>query len=357
MTRNIVIIPEPHWWDKAFETMPKYTSEMKIYQDEIKGYLEKLENPTVIFMGDIFHREFEGFGAGISSINYIHGLNRITHDNCFSVVGNHEFTYRKNNPFWYISDRDSEFLSKFYAIPNGTDYEPAIKIRDFLRIGSVEFVFGHYNREFDNNPYKTDAKQVILLTHNNILTSEIDQILKKKYNRDVKSSIIDYRNIRGYEVLPKTDKLKYVFVGHMHTAFSRFIVEESIGGIEYNFILQYLGSLGRTINTEVNNEDLRRVLPTFTVFDDETVNYSEKEITLQPREVIVCESKVTDNKEAYKAHKQLQEYKRFEGVCENPIEAVKEGLPAILQQFFDDAVAGRRINSFDEIVEKINQRR
>lgn len=85
------------------------------------------------------------------------------------------------------------------------------------------------------------------------LSESIISHFKNAYGFDLVRGRSGYVNIDTVGLLPPTDMLKMVYVGHMHKAYGALEVNENINGVDHNFTLQYLASIGRTNVEEVSN--------------------------------------------------------------------------------------------------------
>ena len=313
MNKHVFIIPEPHIWDKNFKNRVSYPQEIYGYLDRVVSIVKTYEGEdiTIIFPGDVFHRTFTSIGGLIKAFNFFATLNNLSNSNVYSCVGNHELSYPFNNPFWMLAkDKTSRFgsmrgLEAYGSISKG------LTVVDDLTIGNLKFIFGHYNRQ---DLADESDKDLVLITHNSIIEAEICSYLQNTMGRAANAEYMHTTSLRSKEALPLSERLKYVFVGHMHTFYSSFTVEENICGVPMNFQLQYLGSLGRTAVNEVNDSDLERTIPHFVISEDGTYTYDGISIELQPRASVVVEEIVTEQHEAYsreKAVKQLKESNVF----------------------------------------------
>lgn len=316
----VMIVPEPHLWDRAIKTIPSYVVVMKDIMSQVRKIAEGLaehDELTVIHMGDLFHKSVRDYDAGMDWYDYFCSLDDLTKHRQYTVLGNHELSYPTKNPFWRFVDVKSEFVRSISSFKMHEDtIRRPIKLVDALKLGNTEFVFWHYGRDISR--YTTNAENVVILAHQSLIEKEIADILKNKYSRDQLEEILDYRSLRSYGALPRLPQIKYLFVGHMHSAYSRFQIQETMNGVNYNFVLQYLGSLGRTKAIEVRDDDLERTIPVFQLDDQGNYATCDKKIQL-PGEGIVSKEQVKINREAYHRAVEMRELKRSIQVIENPM--------------------------------------
>lgn len=344
MSSHVFIIPEPHIWDKSFKNRKKYPREITAYLTEIKEKILNVEGEKIIiFPGDIFHRGFADIDGLVSAFNLFKELNEITNGNVYSCVGNHELSYTDKNPFWILADDISNRYLNYHGLRAFGAMQPGIKVVDELSIGPLLFVFGHFNRtDYELN---TSDKDIVLITHNAINEPEIDAYMKTKYGD---TTVTDYMHTSGLkqgDFIPASDRIKYVFVGHMHTFIGKFSVNEVIKGLNMEFTLQYLGSLGRTSITEINDNALVRIVPHF-VIENDSYTYQPFEITLKPRADVVIEQIVTENAKKYgnvKIMRSLVQNSTFGETPEQRIDRRLANSPFLLELFH--AVYSNELNS------------
>lgn len=251
---HVFIIPEPHLWDKTFKNRKSYPDEVMEYMQQVMGIISGYEGKRVIiFPGDIFHRSYGGIDGIITTFNLFKDLNTLTDNNVFSCVGNHELSFTYNNPFWIMAEDYTTRYVNLHGLKAFGTMHPGIKVVDELDIEDIRFLFGHYCRK---DLADTSGKDLVFITHNSLLEPEIDKYVSDKFGIESKTEYMHTVGIKNGDGIPVTEKLKYVFVGHMHTFFGKFNVEENVQGTDLQFLLQYMGSLGRTSISEVSNVNL-----------------------------------------------------------------------------------------------------
>lgn len=344
MSKHIFIIPEPHIWDKSFKNRKNYQGEIASYLADIKERITQfIGEKIIIFPGDIFHRGFADIDGLVSAFNLFKELNEITNGNVYSCVGNHELSYTDKNPFWILADDISDRYLNYHGLRAFGAMQPGIKVIDELSIGPLLFVFGHFNRtDYELN---TKNKDIVLITHNAILEPEIDQYMKDKYGGSIATDYMHTVSLKQGSLLPANSRLKYVFVGHMHTYIGKFNVSETINNYDMEFTLHYLGSLGRTSITEINDNALIRVVPHFLI-DDDKYSYQPFEVALKPRADIVIEQVVVENAQKYdnvKVMRNLVQNSTFGETPEQRIDRRLANSPFLLELFH--AVYSNELNS------------
>lgn len=325
MKINVIIIPEPHIWDKSFKNRYNYPEEIYGYLTHLVEQIKQLDGEKIIiFPGDIFHRGFVSVSAMTRALSLFLTLNEITNGRVYSCVGNHELSFNVGNPFWMLAHDNTGRFPEMQGLDAYSVISQGLQIVDNLTVGPLTFVFGHYGRK----DYTTDLKgDCVLITHNSLLEPSIDESVNMMHKTESVAQYMNCSSLFNSGSIPLSDKLKYVFVGHMHTYHSSFDVDEKIDGIHLQFLLQYLGSLGRTAVTEVNDNDLDRTIPVFVVND---VGYVYKPITMSLKSYheVVNIDVVKANKEDYNSKKAVNELKETNVFGETPLECIERQLQA-----------------------------
>lgn len=307
---DVVIIPEQHLYHKPIITIPEMLEDNSNIMTDILTTLSKLVNPTVIFIGDIVHRGIQNTEDSYFIQDFFRSVFYFTGGKVFSVVGNHELSYRKNNPFWGVAQVESDYINNIVKHKYQVT-QPLIAVLDDMVIGDMQYSFGHYGRTYGMGYFTpNDVKYVTLLSHNSLLTPEIVSYMSDK-GVDLKEEYIKTINLRESGSIPKTTLLRYIYVGHMHKAHGVFDVEEDINGLKLEFTLHYLASLGRTNHTEYN-DDIERKLPIHVIRDGRFIEEKFHIITLPSRSESVDERVVLENKESYDRQKQNRELRKIE---------------------------------------------
>lgn len=204
----------------------------------------------------------------------------------YAVVGNHEITFAKNNPFWFLTQsiEDTNLLNiKRFIQPRGLS--DTINIVDTITDGNVKIYFNHFGIKA-----KTPKGQGthIGLFHQNVGSNEICKMWGTF--DDVEEA--DY--IQSYN---------YCFFGHMHLAKGKYFLNKS-----HTCLGEWLGTIGRTKINEVLDDSLSVNIPALCVTDGELVciednfinlgsssdciNFEELEISNKNKELINVKNKI-----------------------------------------------------------------
>ena len=316
---DVVIIPEQHLYYKPIVTVPEMIKDNQNIINNILDLLKILNNPTVIFIGDIVHQGIKNTEDSYFIHDFFRLVYHFTNGKVYSVVGNHEISYRKNNPFWGVADIKSDYVNNIIRHSYNVE-QPLLTVVDDMIIGDMQYSFGHYGRKY-SYCYKPDdnAKYVTLLSHNSLLTKEISDYMHDK-NIDLKEQYVNIMDLRNLGSIPNTPLLKFVYVGHMHLAHGIFEVEENINDVPYNFTLHYLASLGRTSHLEYTN-DLERNIPIHAIRNGKFVDEKFHKIILPPRELSVDERVVLENKESYD---RLRQHRKLKKINTTTVDLIKD---------------------------------
>ena len=255
----------------------------------------KNEKVYLIFLGDVFHKEMPNVTAHNGWTQTMTKL-RAKVNGIFCVVGNHEISYKTDNPFWSLANEvqsDKVRAKGLEAI--GT--LPIFTIVDHVDIYDTRLHFNHYGTNIDNISTGTN----ILLAHDywsspgilNSLCLEIDDKTMKKYT---KGNTIDDQSVLKF--------FKYCFFGHNHLLYGTF----DIGWDDDSYSdtrLFYLGSLGLTQKGEVQKTNSERMLPVIHVTEEGTnIDIEYINLLTHYKEVLdVSETKKTE--EMYERTKTL----------------------------------------------------
>lgn len=287
MKNAYLILSDLHFaWKK--EVRLDYTREiMYIFEqldriascNESEGYTNIL-----IILGDFFDRGFSDSNDAMTALTFTRTfLNRFK--NVYAVVGNHELTYYKNNPFWFlISEIQDEELCKQNSLKQPKGLEANIKVVDRLIDGNVVFSFNHFGSRL-KLPL-LDKPINIGLFHQNIASKEIVGIYGKYLDIDNCSELV------GYD---------YLFLGHIHSNEYYGKYQLDSGGIAY-----YLASLGRPNVLEVDDRYLERNIPVIKINSGELFCIEDNKFNLLSRSESVFEDIVQLNKKTREEVKKRQ---------------------------------------------------
>ena len=338
---DVVIISDRHIWNKNIKTIPNYLQEIERINQEIYSCIRECENPVAIHVGDLYHQSIQSSDLAERYSVYPKTMHIMTNKRNYSVVGNHEITYSRNNPFWNLASLNSDFiLKKSHSVVDEISLtntellklkkDSPIKIYDELRIGKTLFVFGHYSALFTEELDLTDIDDVYVISHNAILEDEIaEALLENGMQNNIQ--YLHAKNIFNSGVLPDTVKLRGVFVGHMHTAYGKFNIEED----NKNFFIQYLGSLARTQVGEFT-ENNTRILPILRIRDGKVQSIDYHEITLAARHLSIDKNLVEANREKREVTKKHDEICEVSVTAEdNLMETIKAHLSEVAPKEFE----------------------
>lgn len=353
---KVILMPEPHRWYKSFENRHNYPGEINSYMltiiEQIREYRQQGYTVHLIVMGDMYHMGYTDSFDLLQEQNFLKMLSDAVEGNLYSVIGNHEINFYRVNPFWIYCDNHSKFYEGMKSIAGYKLGLPLINIVDELVIDRTLFIFGHYGRkefEYDWTLYD----EVILLSHSSMMDAEVNNMISQVFHVDLAMEYLDPSSIREQNTLPHTDKLKYVYVGHMHLARGTYRVTEEINGLDYEFTLHYMESLGRTNIKEIDDTNLMRKIPvhTITSVGNKVDNFT---ITLEKRINIVKESVVAENKEKYLHTKELRTLRNTNRFADNPVDQIKATLSQVPHQLllFEQLMSGEIITDMETLLQE-----
>ena len=239
---------------------------------------------NLIVLGDLFNRGISDPTEAMHALEFFKYIFSLF-SNVYAVIGNHELTYYKNNPFWFllseIKDESVLKLQKKMKQPLGfTNY---INVIDRLNNGEVSLIFNHFDVVIKD--ITKSAKINIGLFHQNIGSEQISKMWTK------------YEDIEKSEILSGYD---YCFFGHLHTASGKYKINDK-------FTAYFLQSLGRTNHTEVDNNDLFRIIPVIKIKDGIFEGIDENKIKLPSREEILNLEQIILTQQTYQESKAIKQ--------------------------------------------------
>ena len=250
---------------------------------------------NIIFLGDIFDRGYSNTVKGIAHNNRFIRLSMVC-ENMYSVVGNHELTYYKDNPFWTLfrtmeSKRVSDIVAR-NVTPTG-EFN-ILEVVDQVTYGNVRFYFNHYGLPV-LRPTNEEGMINIGLFHQDITSKEIVEFTKQEGREfyEVHSNYFDETDA--------FDDYQYAMLGHMHSIYGvwNFLNEAT----DKQTTIYNLASIGRTNHREVRDDFLTRIIPAVIIEDEKFKKIVEEKIAL-------CSRKESVNEETLKQQTTARELKK-----------------------------------------------
>lgn len=302
--------------DKIFETASKYAS---------AGY-----EVNIIFLGDITDNSFKDQNKAIYLNNIFVLLKRIA--NIYSVLGNHEMSFYKDNPFWSLMNKMPS--EKVRAVINRS-WQPTgliqlVDVVDTLDLGETVLHFNHHATDISR---PIEGKYNIGLFHKDVVSRAVIDSVKATDNSEIfEANPIYIENnpevLRGYDVC---------YFGHMHKIYGEWAYVDEVTNKEVT--LRYLGSLGRPNQTEVNDRTLERDLAAIIVDSEgRIVSRDSNLITLPDRKSCVKEEVVAVQQANYEIKKERKYFLDYVSVDDNPVENIKSAVSQYGEAltFFED---------------------
>ena len=268
MSKNVYLVVTDLHCDIEKSNRVNYFGEILSAIQDILDIAEKYRSDgysvNLVFLGDVFD-------AGMSNPSDAMQLMEVFYfmcsafDTVWSVVGNHEISYAKNNPFWFlvssIEDTELSGLGRFIQ-PRGLNSR--IVVPDKIVDGNTVMYFNHYGIK---PKVPTEGEMRIGLFHQNVGSNDICKMWGTFDDVEEASYIQPYN---------------YVFFGHMHLAKGEYWLnkEHTCKGI-------WLGSIGRTNVDEVLDDSLEVNIPAIIVEDGSFTRIDDNYITLQDRATAV----------------------------------------------------------------------
>lgn len=289
MGNAYMIITDLHDSDKNKANRYDYMQEIFHVKQEIirigKQYKQQGHTVVPLFLGDIIDRSYKDVVSGINTNNFMVLLERIF-STPYSVVGNHETSFPKSNPFWaMVAEMDSTKLGRL----KGKVCQPrglinVINVTDELQDGEVCFYFNHHGTgvALPPNPMAVN----IGLFHQDILFKGVVDVVREQHPElniwTANDVYMDNNNlIQDY---------RYVFFGHKHELYGHWVWTDDITLKKTD--VYHLGSLGRPKHDEVYDTFLERNIPVVIVESGKFVSCEDNFITLLDRSSCVKEDVV-----------------------------------------------------------------
>lgn len=325
-----------------------YQSEVAVAEKEIISNIEKYKSRGntvyLIFLGDIVDRGIKDSDQAMKVKNEVAFICSKAKQ-CFTVLGNHEKSFAKGNPFWHlVKDVQSTKINRAEANTlKGKGKSNILNIVDKLVDGEVEFIFNHHSLGI--SPASKD-KISIGLVHQPIVFREIldEAKLKNRELFELDENIME--NEYNYVYLERRGELvsnyNYMFLAHLHKLYGVWNVDDC----EMNF----LSSLGRPNCTEVLDNFLERDIPAVIVDNGKFIGIEHNKFNLPSRKISVNEAIVKSVSERYQRNKKLNEIKGTKLYNENPVDNVKLAVGEELASVIIDAIIR---NEEDPVYEEI----
>lgn len=314
-----------------------------VYDYRTRGY-----KVNAIYLGDIFDSSSQEVEKSLQEFNEFQQFNRVF-DSSYSVVGNHEYTYYKDNPFWFCvneikSSRASSAKNNIW-LPKGKFN--LFTIPDILVSGNVEFIFNHYGCD----PLIPSNDRISIgLFHQDIYFREVMNSVRSLDPNFYLLAENEAKCRPNYRLLDNDGELgnyQYCFFGHAH------MMKGKWSG-DCGTIYEYLGSLGRSSVKEVSNDFLDRNLPAVIIEDGKFQRIENNPIHLMEREKCVNEKVVERNHKDYEKRKEV---KKMLSVKSSDLDDPVGNLKARLNDDYSSQIVDSLLNQeFNEYLIEFNNK-
>lgn len=292
-----LVVSDLHEKYSNFRNRVDYRTETQQVKIEMikcaKGFAQRGYEVVLLLLGDVFHNSYKDIFTAVNDNNFFH-VWRKSFGEVYSVLGNHELTYYKSNPFYtLVSEIESEKVTRLMnKVWTPVGLSPVIRVVDELVDGEVHFYFNHY----DTGITQPEGNGVnIGLFHQKIVHPQIVEQMRRLYQATECGVTVESEEVwRGYDVC---------FLGHMHQVYGVWRTEAGTR-------LYYLASLGRTNEREVSDCFLERNIPAVLVEDGKFKTVEDHKFNLASRAECIREEIVERNREAYTVKKEVQEIKQ-----------------------------------------------
>ena len=325
MKNVYLVVSDLHDSDASPENRINYGLEMEYVKGQICQLGEKyrgFDSVNLILLGDVFNRSYKEPDAGTLANNFWILMNNYF-KNIYTVLGNHETSFYKNNPFYTLvgsiqSEKVRKILHKNWT-PKGL--QNVFQVPDLFYDGNVAFHFNHYETPINR---AIEGKTNIAFYHQDVVDQQIIDAMQANYG-----SSIYQRQVVDFE---KTDIFKgfsYNFFGHLHKVYGTYELESRPG---QTTVLCYLASLGRPNVTEVADNFLERCIPAIIVEDGELATVEYNTFNLLDRATCVKEHVVEKQQETYQEVKHRKVVRKYVPSADDPIQELLHGSALLPQE-------------------------
>lgn len=308
---TISVITDLHFKNKANPVLKNQLER----QDEFCNYLldilrtrrQNCDRHITILLGDL--------GERLSDIQltklalFLEDLRKL--GEVYGVIGNHEITYgKKGCAYLHFAYGDSQIDKQSVE-----KLRPLIKVVDYLDINNTRLAFWHYGRRFPKDIPDT-IQNYFVFGHNALMSQELQTYYIDK-GIDTQEKYVEQLDL--LETIPKSSKLKGIYLGHLHTLVGNFRVQETVENVNMDFRLYQLGSLLLSKHSEFDIDPVRYI-PQIDLLQDSNFECDEEPISLfKNKEDCVNLSKVHANQEKYKENKGFNDLKKQRYSSTDPI--------------------------------------
>ena len=306
------IVTDCHDTDKPKDNRVSYEREcLYVKRELIKRVVETNKqgyNSYIIFLGDIYDKGYKDPTKSMVAFDTMVYLNSIC-KGIYSVIGNHELTYKKDNPFWtLVSNLDPRMSNLPTSNLKINGVSGILKVTDRLEDGNVVFNFNHYGSGVLR---ALPDKVNIGLFHQNITGKPaVDSAsLRGLDDFETKSIKLEEHDVlMGYQ---------YSFFGHFHKYYGKWQIDDG----RY---LYYLGSLGRPNYSEVSDSYLERTIPCVYVEDGNFAGVEDYKFNLMDEESCLKKIEIEKQVEKRKKRKELMTLVDLDACSVDVVDRVKE---------------------------------
>lgn len=325
-----LVITDLHISYKNKDNRYNYLQEVEYCVNKIirtaKQYTDKGCTVKLVFLGDIVDDSYKDMVRAIW-LNNIFVFLRKKYE-IYVTLGNHEFSFYKDNPFWSLlcEIKSEKIKSVITHTWQPTGLFQLVEVVDTIEDGNVVLNFNHYPTR--NNIPKPN-KINIGFFHKDYAPKAVVDDMKMNFKLDVWDG-----HIHNFENTTLLDGYDYAFFGHLHKVYGTWTFVND--NTNFKTVLYYLASLGRPNHTEVQDNFLERNIPAIVIEDGKFSHIEDNKFNLIDRRNAVKEDVVKNQQEIYQAKKESKAMVDYKPLSDNPItniQGVLAGNPALLARF------------------------
>lgn len=284
---------------------------MKDVLNVIKDISSKYDKHYVVFNGDIVNTKVSDTVKD-ELLMWLRDIKENVTE-LWSVIGNHELSYKlKGNIFWEVAYGNNLVRPNKYKL-----LRPLLNTGAGFRIGKTYFALWNYNEPWPEIIDDT-IEEIVVIGHNAVSFPGLKETYMNN-DIDIKDSYVRYYDLE--KNIKNQDKLKWIFLGHMHTLVGRFRIQETIKGVNSDFWVENMGSLGRPNSEEFNIQNERNI-SSIIINEDGVIEKVENHIVTLSNKESLKEEELERRREVYKSGKYIKQLRQVEYSKVNVIEEI-----------------------------------
>lgn len=288
VTYKILFVTDVHLIDREFKNSIRYVESVERFLHQlIEGAKSNVYN-VVIFLGDLFDREYEDVAKALYHISLFEELFELLEGRVFKVVGNHPINKKKSYipTFFLIGKIKAKRLQKHTLVQMNTgsvhtNYglnKPILYAPDRIIVNGNVINLFHFDKEDKTytdilTDLNFEPKTHIGCYHDSIMTSVAKNVINEISNGN-RFNIPSVETVENTHIFNNVD---YAMIGDLHTTIGEFEVKNTLNGKVT--IGDIPGSIGRTSNHKAQQHN-EVYLPFMEITPEGKVTKSHMKVNL-----------------------------------------------------------------------------